>query len=74
MSLTEMLQRAQNRMLDAAAQEEERIAGTLPLSRFCGKGCRSSFASDIRTGLVAGLPNGDGCCAYCEDELNEHTP
>jgi len=71
MNLTEILHGAQNRMLANAMQEEARIAGTLPLERFCGKGCRYGFASDIRTGVVAGLPDPNGCCAYCEDDLPE---
>ena len=69
MNLTELLDRAQTRMLDNAFEEEESIAGTLPPDRFCGKGCRYSFASEIRLSIVAGLPDANGCCAYCDDDL-----
>jgi hypothetical protein len=71
MNLTELLDRAQTRMLDNAFEEEESIAATLPANRFCGKGCRYGFASDIRLGLVAGLGDPNGCCAYCDDDLDE---
>lgn len=74
MNITELLHGAQNRMLDNAFEEEESIAGTLPPERFCGKGCRYAFASDIRLGLVAGLPDPNGCCAYCDDDLDDNEP
>lgn len=72
MNLTEALHSASMRMIDNARAEEEAIAQTLPISRFCGVGCRWCMASDIRTGLAHGIdPYGNTTlCAYCGDELS----
>lgn len=67
MNLTEVCQRASERMIEEAGAEEERIMAGLPAARFCSDGCLRSFAGDLRYGLVAGLPDADGWCAYCGD-------
>lgn len=47
-------------------REEELIASTLPLDRFCDSWCRHSYASDVRLALVRGLPcELTGECADC---------
>lgn len=72
MNLTERLHDATSRMMDAASQEEARIARTLPLGCFCSKECRLRFASDIRYHLVAGVINDpdNTACEYCDGEIN----
>lgn len=51
-------------------REEELIANTLPLSRFCDSWCRHGYASDVRLALAQTLPQEPtGVCPDCGNTL-----
>lgn len=60
-----------SRQITAGIAEEDRLASTLDLARFCDKECRQSYAADLRTGVVAGLTDDTEFCEYCGMRLSE---